>query len=118
METGIVSSAPKRYCERVIQEHDLWVDHLIAAHSSRRPKPEPDGVLAMLDKMGLGHSPETVALVGDSQRDMLAAKSAGVWRYAAMWGGSACDADAGNVDQVCASPQDLMYELLHEISPE
>jgi HAD superfamily hydrolase (TIGR01549 family) len=48
------------------------------------PKPDPEGVLSVLER--LGSSPEETVVVGDSLSDVLSAKTAGCRSCYALWG--------------------------------
>ncbi len=58
---------------------------LIGAEDTKRHKPDPDPILAALDR--LGAHPATAAYVGDSPFDIRAAKAAGALAVAVGWGG-------------------------------
>lgn len=47
-------------------------------------KPAPDGALALADQMGV--SPAECLFLGDSDVDVLCARSAGMWALGALWG--------------------------------
>jgi pyrophosphatase PpaX len=58
---------------------------VIAAEDTERHKPDPEPILAALDR--LGASPGEAAYVGDSPFDVRAARAAGVFAVAVAWGG-------------------------------
>ncbi|HSI96785.1 MAG TPA: HAD-IA family hydrolase [Gaiellaceae bacterium] len=60
-------------------------DVVIGYEDTDRHKPEPDPVLAALER--LDARPATAAYVGDSPFDIRAAKAAGVYAVAVGWGG-------------------------------
>lgn len=60
-------------------------DVVVGAEDTVRHKPDPDPVLAALDR--LGAAPEDAAYVGDSPFDVRAAKAAGTFAVAVGWGG-------------------------------
>jgi pyrophosphatase PpaX len=60
-------------------------DVVVAHEDTERHKPDPDPVLAAVER--LGAAPEAAAYVGDSPFDIRAAKSAGAFAVAVGWGG-------------------------------
>ena len=59
-------------------------DHIIGVDDNTPPKPDPKGVLYIIDSLNL-NSQECI-LVGDSEGDYQTAKNAGVKAIAAAWG--------------------------------
>ena len=62
---------------------DSVFDAVVAGDSGLRPKPAPDGVLALLERLGCRS--EAALLVGDSPLDVEAAQAAGVAAVFAGW---------------------------------
>ncbi len=60
-------------------------DVVVGAEDTKRHKPDPEPLLAALDR--LGASSADAAYVGDSPFDIRAAKAAGVMAVAVAWGG-------------------------------
>jgi len=60
-------------------------DVIVTADDTARHKPNPDPILAALER--LGAEPAQAAYVGDSPFDVRAAKAAGVFAVAVGWGG-------------------------------
>lgn len=58
--------------------------HTVGFEDVSHPKPDPEGLLRVLD--GLGVTPEVTLVVGDSPADILAAHNAGCWSALAGWG--------------------------------
>lgn len=58
--------------------------HTVGFEDVSLPKPHPEGLLRVLD--GLGVTPEVTLVVGDSSADILAAQNAGCWSALAGWG--------------------------------
>lgn len=76
--------------ERVMMEFtlkpfglDAYFEHRITADDIQKGKPDPEGILLALDRMGI--EPGASMYVGDSPADMIAGKRAGVTTGAAMW---------------------------------
>jgi pyrophosphatase PpaX len=61
------------------------VDVVIAQEDTQRHKPDPEPVLAAVER--LGAEPSEAAYVGDSPFDIRAAKAAGAFAVAVGWGG-------------------------------
>lgn len=111
----VVASASKRdELEKMLERVGI-VDLVEAATSAsdvEEPKPEPDVVLAALDKLALG--PEQVLLLGDTPYDIEAAGRAGVPVVALECGGWSRDELAGAL-AVYRNPADLLAHF--EASP-
>ena len=59
-------------------------DELLGDKPGLKRKPDPSGVLAIADRLGV--KPEEVAYLGDTQVDMLTAKNAGFYPVGVLWG--------------------------------
>jgi len=81
---------------------------VIAHEDTERHKPEPDPVLAALERVDA--RPGEAAYVGDSPFDVLAGKAAGVFAIAVGWGGIHSDERllAEEPDAFVRSPQELL----------
>ena len=62
---------------------DAHFDAVVAGDSGLRPKPAPDGVVALLERLGC--RAEDALVVGDSPLDVQAARAAGVAAVFAGW---------------------------------
>ncbi len=58
---------------------------LILGSERHRPKPDPGVLLTCAERLSV--PPDRIAMVGDTDRDVLAAKAAGMRSIAATWGG-------------------------------
>lgn len=83
---GIVSSLPKKRITLLFRELHLTnlFDVIIAWQDTPRRKPSPDPILLALRKLGV--QPQEATYVGDTENDILAAKSAGVYSILVGWG--------------------------------
>ena len=81
---------------------------VIAHEDTDRHKPEPDPVLAALER--LGAEPSEAAYVGDSPFDIQAAKAAGTFAVGVAWGGIHSDERllAEAPDAFVRSPEELL----------
>lgn len=84
------------------------LDVVVAHEDTDRHKPEPEPVLAALDRLGAG--PEEAAYVGDSPFDIRAAKAAQVFAVAVGWGGIHADERLldEEPDAFVRSPEELL----------
>ncbi len=55
---------------------DRLFDQIVCALDVKRPKPDPEGVFLILERLGL--SPEEAVYIGDSKVDEITAKNAGI----------------------------------------
>ena len=87
---GIVTSSPSKYAKKVLSQHDIPHDKLIAWQNCHRlkQKPNPDPVIKCLGKLGC--SAEGSLGIGDSAKDAQAYKSAGIKAWGAGWSRSLC----------------------------
>lgn len=82
------------------------VDTIVSADDVCRPKPDPEGVLLALKR--LGARPEEALFIGDTVHDMRAGRAAGVRRCAVTWGAAPrALLQAEEPDLLCDSPDDL-----------
>ncbi len=83
---GIVTSKNLRGLSRglALCGFDGLFDALLTADSMEKSKPDPAPVLAAIE--GLGGTPETTLLVGDSPHDIAAGRNAGAATAACLWG--------------------------------
>jgi pyrophosphatase PpaX len=86
-------------------------DVVIGHEDTERHKPEPDPVLAALDR--LDATPAEAAYVGDSPFDVRAAKAAGAFAVAVGWGGIHADDRllAEEPDAFVRAPRELLDVL-------
>jgi pyrophosphatase PpaX len=88
-----------------------YFDAVVAYDDTERHKPDPDPVLAGIER--LGGEPSTSAYVGDSPFDITAAKAAGAYAVAVTWGGLHSEerlAEAGP-DALVHEPEELLDVL-------
>lgn len=65
--------------EKVLDDFELtsFFEVVMTAAKVKKPKPDPEQLLAIMDKYGL--QPREILFVGDSDYDRMAARSAGTW---------------------------------------
>jgi pyrophosphatase PpaX len=100
-----VALAADRFPE--LEDFDVVIGH----EDTTRHKPDPDPVLAALDK--LRATPAEAAYVGDSPFDIRAAKAAGAFAVGVGWGGIHADERllAEKPDAFVREPRDLLDVL-------
>jgi phosphoglycolate phosphatase len=81
---------------------------LVGGDSLPRRKPDPDQLLLACDTLGV--VPAQCVYVGDDERDIVAARSAGMPSVAALWGYREAHDDpaAWSPDRVAAEPLGLL----------
>jgi pyrophosphatase PpaX len=86
-------------------------DVVVAHEDTERHKPDPDPVLAAIER--LGAAPSQAAYVGDSPFDIQAAKAAGAFAVAVGWGGIHSDERllAEKPNAFVTSPRELLDVL-------
>lgn len=85
--TGIVSTKPKRRIDEflITNHYDGLFDIILGLHEVKNPKPDPEGILYLIDRFGMGK--EDVLYVGDSIIDAKCGMNAGV-DFAAITNGT------------------------------
>jgi len=86
------------------------VDHVVSADDVRRPKPDPESVVAAVRRCGV--EPRGAVFVGDTVHDMQAGAGAGVRRCAVTWGAAErAELLAEAPELVCDDPERLACVL-------
>ena len=92
------------------------VDTIVSADQVRTPKPDPEGVLLALQRLGV--QPKDALFIGDTVHDMRAARAAGVRRCAVIWGAAPRDILlAEQPDLVCERPSELSALIGLSVAP-
>ena len=103
----VVTSSPRTYCERVINYWDWNITTIVCYHDTDRHKPYPDPIIKGYKDINL--SPNEVASVGDSLKDIKAAKAANVFSIGALWGSlEPTFIRESNPDLICEIPNELI----------
>ncbi len=107
---GIVSNKPHWLAVPVVESMG-WTTRSAALYggdSLPRKKPDPDQLLAAAADNGV--APVHCVYVGDDERDIAAARRAGMKSVAALWGYrlDGDDPAAWQADLYCAAPRDLL----------
>jgi phosphoglycolate phosphatase-like HAD superfamily hydrolase len=104
VRVAVVTSSPRPYCERMLKHCGFEPDVTVCYHDTRRHKPDPEPLLRALELMKVVPSRRVVA-VGDTETDVMAAKSAGLVSVGVTWGIE----DARQLER--ASPDHLVSEV-------
>jgi phosphoglycolate phosphatase len=107
---GIVTNKPL-YLARGVVASMGWQERcavLVGGDSLPRKKPDPDGLRLACDTVGV--ATDAAVYVGDDERDILAARAAGMPSVAALWGYREAheDAAAWRADRYADAPRDLL----------
>lgn len=111
---GIVTAKRHRTVALALDRFPELIEHfdvVIAHEDTDRHKPDPDPVLAAVER--LGAEPSQAAYVGDSPFDIQAAKAAGAFAVAVGWGGIHSDERllAEEPDAFVRTPEELLGVL-------
>ena len=110
---AVVTTKHERMAHRHLEITKLseFFEVVVAGDNVTHCKPHPEPFELALSKLGL--LPEEVAMVGDSQFDILGAKNAGIFSIAALWGtDSREDLLAAEPDLVAERPDEIILELV------
>lgn len=108
-QTGVVTSKGHDLAMRGLKlcALDQLFDTAIFLEDTQIHKPEPEPILAALDRLGL--SGKEAAYVGDSCHDLIAGRRAGVKTVAALWGPMPrADLECERPDYLAESVNDLL----------
>ena len=108
---GIVTAKRRKTVELAFAVLPLepYFDVVVTADMTERHKPDPEPVLAALERLGAG--PEATAFVGDSPFDVGAGKAAGVFTVAVAWGNIHPVESLAGADAIVESPEQLLDVL-------
>lgn len=103
VKVAIVSTKSSPVLEHILQNHGLLdcLSLVIGGDDVTRPKPDPEGVLFGLEKLGL--TPADLLYCGDTTIDANTAKNAGC-DFAAVLNGTTPEADFLPLPHVCIAP--------------
>lgn len=112
IKLAIVSSGPSSYVQRVIRHFGWLFDATVCYHDTIRHKPYPEPFLEAISRLKL--PARDCWAIGDDSKDIIAAKTTGVYAGAALWG--SLDKEAllkANPDQSFKTTTEL-YEIICE----
>jgi HAD superfamily hydrolase (TIGR01509 family) len=106
MPLGVFTAADTRAAELLLAATGLRenLGPVLGADAAQRPKPAPDGLIAVAERLGL--SPTEVAYVGDGPADVEVARGCGALAVAAGWG--SLYHESHDADVTLRSPVELL----------
>jgi HAD superfamily hydrolase (TIGR01549 family) len=90
LQTVIVSTSPKPYCERVVSHFKFKINHIIGYYEARPIKPHAAPMLKALQLLGM--KANQVISIGDRVIDIESSKNAGILSVGSLWGSDEKDA--------------------------
>ena len=84
IKTCIVSTSPRTYVEKVVQQFNLPINHIVAYHDAKPIKPHPAPMLKALELLGC-QAKDAISF-GDRAIDILSSNGAGIESVACFWG--------------------------------
>jgi 2-phosphoglycolate phosphatase len=110
---GIVTNKISRFAQPIVQHCPVLsqTQTLVCGDSTPHTKPHPAPLLTAAQQLGV--SPSTCVYVGDDERDILAARAAGMTAVAASYGytGNAQNVQEWGPDAVADTPVSLLKTL-------
>lgn len=106
---AVASNKPRRFTEKILEGLGIRkrFDDVVGPEDVARPKPCPDMILKILD--GVGDEPARVLFVGDTDKDMVAGRGAGVTLCGVRYGyGVSEDLERENPDFLVDRPLELL----------
>lgn len=106
IDVCVVTSSPQSYCLKVLTHFDWSHARTVCYHDTKRHKPDPEPLLRGLELLGI-QAQDAIA-IGDDPKDTAAAKSAGIFSVAALWGAlDRAALIASKPDALCETVADL-----------
>lgn len=101
VKMAVATNASRAFAERMLENIGVahYFETMIGASCVPRPKPAPDMLFEVFKRLGYQPTKERAVFVGDSAKDMLSAKAAGIegifveWGYGECGGHAACRID-------------------------
>lgn len=84
INTCIVSTSPRPYVEKVVQQFNLPINHIVAYYDAKPIKPHPAPMLKALEMLGC--DAKSAISFGDRVIDILSSNGAGIESVACFWG--------------------------------
>ena len=84
INTCIVSTSPRPYVEKVVQQFNLPINHIVAYHDAKPIKPHPAPMLKALELLGC--DAKRAISFGDRVIDIQSSNAAGIESVACFWG--------------------------------
>ena len=114
VQTALVSSSPKDYCNRVLSQFNWNFDVVVGYHDTQSHKPNPDPYLKALDSFQI--KDHLIYTIGDDVKDIEASKRAGLLSIGCSWGTvSDVDLRRSNPNYFFSEPKQLFDFLKSQI---
>ncbi len=84
IKLAIISSSPSSYVRRVVQHFGWSFDVMVCYHNTIQHKPHPAPFIEAASRLKI--AVKDCWVVGDDPKDIIAAKAAGMYTVAALWG--------------------------------
>lgn len=84
IKTCIVSTSPRPYVERVVEQFNLPINQIVAYHDAKPIKPHPAPMLKALELIGC--DAQNAISFGDRAIDIQSSNAAGIESVACFWG--------------------------------
>lgn len=84
IKTCIVSTSPRPYVERVVEQFNLPINQIVAYHDAKPIKPHPAPMLKALELIGC--EAKNAISFGDRAIDIQSSNAAGIESVACFWG--------------------------------
>jgi len=106
---AMVTNKPERITERILKILGVsdYFKLIIGPESVKRAKPDPEGLLKVLEVFG--EKPERALMVGDSEYDIQAGKSAGVHTCGVTYG-------LGSLNDLIATTPDFLIDEMIKLT--
>lgn len=85
INVAIVTSSPRSYCNRVLEFLGLTGVPTVCFHDTEKHKPDPEPLLLAIERMNVQED-EPIFVVGDEEKDIVAANQIGAIGILAYWG--------------------------------
>ena len=111
---AVASNKPQEQTRQIVRGLGLmpYFAEVVGPEAVPRPKPEPDVLHFLIERVGRGCPPGRTAMVGDTDNDMSAGRAAGVRTVFVTWGYmSESEIAPGSIDIVVSSPKELVAVL-------
>ena len=104
----IATNANTKFAISMTKHLDIYkyFDYIIGADKVQYPKPNPDMILKIIDKYK--YNLKNIILIGDSKKDMLAAKKADINFILVNWGFSKFDSTQPNIVKSIEELKDII----------
>lgn len=115
IKLGLFTGRSRRAAEIIIEKLGFTgsFDVLIPGDDTKKPKPDPEGILMALDL--LSAAKETSFYVGDFDVDIMASKAAGVKSVLALWSSSKDEKLRENNPDYCFTKPEEFIDILKDL---